>query len=343
MVALVGIGGNPLPTITSTSPSSVYAGSVGFTLTLNGSGFVPSPVVSLNNTPRVTTFISSTQISFPVLASDLISPNNPFIFVSNPAPGGGFADWLSFFVIRPTPILNSLAPSTLVAGNAGFVLTISGGTFMQDAVILWNGSPRPTTFLNVGQLEAQISSTDVARAAMVQVSVANPAPGGGTSGSLPFNVTFPAIIRVLNLPANDLAWDPFARRIYASVPSSAGTQGNSIAVINPFTGTIDASHFAGSEPGKLALSDNGQFLYAGLNGAGSVQRLVLPCFQHHIEVSLGSNFFSANTAFDMKVVPGQPHTFAVPWALFPRMALPTQLSCPTVLTFPRLRAFNSPT
>src|SRR4029079_17511347 len=65
-------------------------------------------------------------------------------------------------------------------------------------------------------------------------------------------------IRQVSLPANDLAYDPTTGKIYASVPGSAGSIGNSITAIDPETGQVGASVFVGSEPGKLAISDQGQ-------------------------------------------------------------------------------------
>lgn len=127
-----------------------------------------------------------------------------------------------------------------------------------------------------------------------------------------FDVTYPVNVNILDLPANDIVWDPVAKRIYASMPSSFGTNGNSIAVINPATGNVSAYHFVGSEPTKLALSADSAYLYVGLNGNGSIQRVALPTFTLDINVSLGSSQYGGlNVASDLKVSPGDPHTFAV--------------------------------
>jgi hypothetical protein len=46
------------------------------------------------------------------------------------------------------------------------------------------------------------------------------------------------------------------------VPGRAGAaRGNTITSIDPRTGQLGASVFIGSEPGKLAISDDGRFLY----------------------------------------------------------------------------------
>jgi len=145
----------------------------------------------------------------------------------------------------------------------------------------------------------------------VQLSVSNPPPGG-ISSTVNFNVTYPAKVTVLDLPANDLVWDPYAQRIYASMPSSYGTNGNSIAVINPAKGKVTGYYFAGSEPNQLALSADSKYLYTGLNGNGSVQRLILPTFTPDIDVSLGSSIYGGlNTALSMLVSPSDSHTYAV--------------------------------
>src|SRR5205085_6401760 len=53
---------NPVPTITALSPASLAAGSAAFTLTVNGTGFVPGADVQLDGASRTTTFMSSTQV-----------------------------------------------------------------------------------------------------------------------------------------------------------------------------------------------------------------------------------------------------------------------------------------
>jgi hypothetical protein len=311
-IPLLGIGGNPVPVITATSPASVYAGSPGFAHTISGAGFLPSTTVTFNGSPRATTYISSTQITVSILASDVANTNNfSDISVSNPAPGGGTTSWDNFQIISPIPTLNTVLPGTLVAGAGANSLSINGNNFATGAVVLWNGKPRPTTYSSSNQLQVQLTAADLSKPTIAHVAVKNPAPGG-MSASLNFEVSFPATIQTLGIPANDMIWDPYQRRIYASLPSSYGAQGNSIAVINPAAGTIEGYHFAGSEPAQLALSDDGSYLYVGLDGSGAVQRLQLPTFKPDINVSLGTTQFSGlNTAVDLKVVPGSPHTFAV--------------------------------
>ena len=308
-VSLNGTGGIPLPTITSLSPPSAYVNSAGFTLTVNGTGFVSGAVIYFDNTALTTSYISSTQLSAQVPASDLAGTNSAFVNVGN--PGGGFSGAVYFYIVALDPSISNSSPGSVVAKAAPTAIIVNGGNFMSGALVLWDGKPLPTTYLNSTQLQVTPPAAQLATAKIVQLSVSNPHPGG-ISPEINFDVIYPAKVTVLDLPANDLVWDPYAQRIYASLPSSYGSQGNSIAVINPFTGKTSGYNFAGSEPNQLALSSDSKYLYVGLNGNGSVQRLVLPKFTQDIDVSLGiSQFGGLNTALNLQVYPGDSHTFAV--------------------------------
>ncbi len=119
-------------------------------------------------------------------------------------------------------------------------------------------------------------------------------------------------IRQVSLSAKDLIYDPLTQTIYASVPSSGGPTGNSITPIDPVTGDVGSSVFVGSEPGKLAISDDGQFIYVSLDGAAAVRRFVIPTQTAELQFSLGSDpFFGPYTVEDMQVLPGFPESVAI--------------------------------
>src|SRR5690242_4126534 len=71
-------------------------------------------------------------------------------------------------------------------------------------------------------------------------------------------------VRVFPVTVKDVVFDRNTAKFYASVPSTGGAMGNSIAKIDPATGQVENSVFVGSEPGKLALSDDGHTLYVSL-------------------------------------------------------------------------------
>jgi outer membrane protein assembly factor BamB len=85
--------------------------------------------------------------------------------------------------------LASISPQSVMIGSQAFALSVQGGGFAPGAVVNWNGSPRPTTYLSPGELQAAIPATDVASRGIAQVTVS--VPGSGTTASLPFEVTVP--------------------------------------------------------------------------------------------------------------------------------------------------------
>ena len=119
-------------------------------------------------------------------------------------------------------------------------------------------------------------------------------------------------IRQIPLATNDLTFSSLTGKIYASVPSSAGAGGNSIKSIDPATGAIESSTFVGSEPNKLALSDDGHNLYVSLDGSAAVRRFDVQTNTPGVQFTLGQDsFFGRYFAFDLAVAPGNPDLVAV--------------------------------
>jgi uncharacterized delta-60 repeat protein len=189
--AFVAGAGNPVPVLTSLSPSSKTVGSPGFTLTVNGSNFVHGATVRWNNSARVTTFVSSVKVTAQILTSDLANAGTVPVIVTNPPPGGGASNSLTFTINNPRPTVTSISPASATAGGAAFTLTVNGSGFITSSVVNWNGSTRPTTFSSSHQLTAAISAEDIATAGTIRVTVTNPGPGGGTSAPKTFTVNNP--------------------------------------------------------------------------------------------------------------------------------------------------------
>jgi len=84
--------------------------------------------------------------------------------------------------------LKSIAPTSAVAGSAAFTLTVDGDRFVKRSKVLWNGSPRATSYVSATQLTAQILASDIADASEVNVGVTNPDPCGGNSNTEPFTI-----------------------------------------------------------------------------------------------------------------------------------------------------------
>ena len=119
-------------------------------------------------------------------------------------------------------------------------------------------------------------------------------------------------ISTLDIQTNDLVYDSNTDRIYVSIPSSNGSNGNSIGIINPATSEIEKTIFIGSEPTVLAISDNGEYIYSGFSGASLIRRFVVATQTSGLQFSLGTDSTSGSYyAEDIEVMPNNPTTIAV--------------------------------
>jgi len=116
-------------TITSLSPSSATAGDPAFTLTVNGTGFVSGlSVVRWNGSDRTTTYVSATQLTAAIPASDIAAAGTASVTVFNSGPGGGESNAQTFtinpYVPPPTRIVSStwyLAEGTTSWGFSTYI------------------------------------------------------------------------------------------------------------------------------------------------------------------------------------------------------------------------------
>jgi hypothetical protein len=169
---------------------------------------------------------------------------------------------------NPAPSIVSISPATVLAGSSDTVLTVNGTGFVSGSAILLNGAKLSTTLVNSTQLTATAPKAQLAALGWAAVTVTTPTPGGGTSNAVPLTV-----YSVTTLGINHIVYDPYSRKIMASLGSGSSTvAGNSIAAITPETGTVGTPVAIGSNPTNLALTSDGQILYTILTGSQSVAR-----------------------------------------------------------------------
>ena len=194
--AVVGLHiANPAPTLSSLAPGSAEEGGAGFTLAVNGAGFIHGSTISWNGVALPTTFVNNTKLTASIAAGRIAAAGQAGVTVANPAPGGGSSNTLSFTISapgqNPVPSISDLAPASAPAGGAAFTLTINGANFMAGSQVRWNGANRTTAFVSASQLTAQISAADIVAGGPAGVSVFNPGPGGGLSNAVEFSVAAP--------------------------------------------------------------------------------------------------------------------------------------------------------
>jgi subtilisin family serine protease len=188
----VGVPTPPAPVITSISPGTVNSFGPAFTLTVNGSNFVPQSKVTFFLLDRPTTFVSSTQLIASIPATDL----DPWL--SNTGPRAvivstrGFGTVLEsnpvdLNVTGPTPTIDSVTPSAVPPGSFGFLLTINGSNFVPFATVNVNGQPLPDSVaLSPSVVTAVVPGDLLTVPAALTITVSDPT--GGTSAPLTLNV-----------------------------------------------------------------------------------------------------------------------------------------------------------
>jgi hypothetical protein len=174
---------NPAPVTTALSPGSRAAESTAFTLTVQGSDFSETSVVRWNGKDRPTTFVSSSKLTANIPASDIAVPGSASISVFTPAPGGGTSAELTFAITNPKPAITSVTQQSLVAGDnaGGREVVIRGKGFLPATTIRIGMVTRTATYISPTEVRFYLTAEEVATPRMLQIRVANPSPGGGTS------------------------------------------------------------------------------------------------------------------------------------------------------------------
>jgi trimeric autotransporter adhesin len=303
----------------------------------NKSSNTATNVVLNDAIPNGATFVSSTPSQGTCVGSTIVRCNLGSIaggasatvsFVVTPLTAGTAADSANVTSVEPdsdssdnsatasvvltgatysaVPVISNLSPAAVVAGSNGFTLAVAGDGFSFGSVVKLGSTDLPTTYVSESELNATVDKTQIASLGWAPVSVSTPAPGGGTSNSLPLMV-----VQVISLDTSDIVFDPFTRKIWASIPSTA-TQvtGNSFVDIDPATGAIGTAINIGSEPSRLSLTENGQYLYTSLRGSKEIRRMDLTSKTPGTRFT-ATDYRSAPYAVDdLAAMPGNPDSIA---------------------------------
>ena len=191
----------PVPVVNSLSPASVPENSVTFTLSVIGSGFAPSSIITFNGSPRQTIFLSPSTLTTIVNPGDVSLPGTINVGVTTPAPGGGTSQTVDLTVTAtasPVPSILSITPTTIPASGAVTTITINGSNFVPTSVATVNGANRQTNYASGAVLTVGLQTSDIATAGTVRIAVLNPPAsgitpsGGGVSNVILLNVVNPS-------------------------------------------------------------------------------------------------------------------------------------------------------
>jgi hypothetical protein len=212
--------------------------------------------------------------------------------------------------------ITSVSPSTVVAATASFTITVTGLNFTPTTSVLWDDNTTlPTTYVSPTVLKAQVPASLITSPTTTTIV---PSPLLALNFGANFTITAPSLsgnntfsVSKVPVEANDIAWDQVHQQFYLSVASRNGSNANTITALNPQTGALGSSISTGSEPDVLAVSSDAAYIYAGLNGAGSVRRYTLPALQSDINIQLGTNTSGPYYAVDIQPEPGSSHSVAI--------------------------------
>ena len=201
----------PSATISSLSPGSGTAGDPAFTLTVNGSNFVPASIVNWNGMALDTTYVSASQLTASVPISDVASAGTAGVTVTNPSPGGGTSTASNFTIngANLIPTISSLSPSGVTAGGGPITLTVNGSKFVPSSTVLWNGSALATSYLSDTQLTATIPASDIASAgaSSANVTVMTPTGTGVVFTAMELTDIVPMTVTISNVRNSGATFD----------------------------------------------------------------------------------------------------------------------------------------
>ncbi len=171
----------PTPTISSLVPSSATATQPAFTLTVNGSNYIPNSVVQWNGSALQTAFVNVNELTAAVPASLVATSGTAQITVSNLGVLSNSAP----FTVLPPPAISSLSPTSTAAGGPAFTLVVNGSGFTSGSTVQWNSTALTTTLVSPSQLSAAVPASLIVIAGTVQITVVS---GGVTSNPALFSV-----------------------------------------------------------------------------------------------------------------------------------------------------------
>ena len=182
----------------------------------------------------------------------------------------------------PPPTVSFISPNTGPINTAA-TLNINGTGFTSSSTVTLNGTDIPPTYVSPTQITVKLPASAVRLPGNLQFTVTTPPPGGGTSGALAYTAYVP-------IANNSMVLNPVSGLLYVTVPSSAGAPyGNTVVSVDPETGNLGTPIAVGSEPNRIAVTDDGKYLWVGLDGASAVRRVNLAAGTADLQFSIGGN------------------------------------------------------
>lgn len=198
----------PQPFVKSISPATAVQNSPQILVTVKGNNFVQGSTVGVSTSPGggplglLTQFGDTSTLVATLTAAELATAQTLYFSVTTPQPGGGVyppvnQTQITFpFIVTPaqspTPHLTSISPSSALAATSSTVtIFVTGSGFVPQSIATLNGKNITTNFSSPTSLQALVDGNDLVAPGTEEISVINPAPGGGVSNPLPLSILNP--------------------------------------------------------------------------------------------------------------------------------------------------------
>src|SRR5579864_7751338 len=270
---VLGQNPNPVPFINQpVVPAAVAPNGTAFTLTINGTNFSSGSVVNWNGNARSTTFISASQLTAAISASDIAAASTAVLTVTNPGPGGGTSNTIFFPIHNSTTSISltrsdlstSSAPVSVVVADFQGKGKLSLATVNNGAntisVLLGNGDGTfaPAVNYPTGNLPTAIIAADFNHDGILDLAVTNSGDGtvslllGLGDGTFAPKTDFVVSSSPAALAAGDLNGDGNLDLVVANSGSAT------ISVLlgqGDGTFALQATYLTGNAPQSVAVGD----------------------------------------------------------------------------------------
>lgn len=299
---------DPVPLINQPlNPDAVLPSGTGFTLTVSGTGFVPSSLVYWNGSPRATTFISKSKLRAAILGSDITTPNTASVAVINSS--GAASSNVEFFEATNSSSWAALSPPARFAAGAG-PSSLATGNFNEDhkldlAVVNTNsnnisillgsgdGTFRPAVNYSVGSSPSSLAVGDFNSDGKLDLAVANNGSSnvsillGNGDGTFQAAVDYNAAQNPSSLAVGDFNGDGKLDLAVTNMGSNSLDilLGNGDGTFQPAV-----SYNVGQNPASVAVGD--------FNGDDKLDLVVTNNASNNVSILLGNGDGTFQTAVD---------------------------------------------
>jgi hypothetical protein len=211
------------------------------------------------------------------------------VVTSNPTP---------VTVTSPAPTLSTLSPASAQTGTTTSV-TLTGTGFNTTSVVNFNGATLTPVFTSITSLTVSLPAPGTA--GVYPVSVTNPTPGGGTSGSQNFTAVDGPLATYTAANINSSAANLPVSTTAANVTATNGTRGSGAPGIASVTATYGVKLATTSATTLAGAITNNAFIeYTVVAGAGylvSVTDIVVNAYRSSSGPNTLALVYSTNGTF----------------------------------------------